>query len=44
MLEAEKQKEQEELKEVRKKMLVLAQMMQYDDDLEESAVTAQKQA
>ena len=42
-MERQKLKDAEEQKEVRKKILALAQMMQYDDDIEESNVTLNKQ-
>ena len=42
-MERQKLQEKEENKEVRKKILALAQMMQYDDDIEESNVTLNKQ-
>ena len=43
-MERQKQRDLEDQKEVRKKILSLAEMMQYDDDVEESAVTQSKQA
>ena len=43
-MEREKEREKFESEEVRKKILALAQMMQYDDDVEESAVTEKKLA
>ena len=42
-MERQKLREKEEQKEVRKKILALAEMMQYDDDIEESNVTLNKQ-
>ena len=41
-LERQKHVDEDESKEVRKKILALAQMMQYDDDVEESKVTETK--
>ena len=43
-LERQKHRDEEDSKEVRKKILVLAQMMQYDDDVDESKVSESKQA
>ncbi len=42
-MDRQKEKEMTESKEVRSKILALAQMMQYDDDVEESAVTQNMQ-
>ncbi len=41
-MDRQKEREVSESKEVRAKILALAQMMQYDDDVEESAVTQNK--
>ena len=41
-MERQKARDQQESVEVRKKILALAQMMQYDDDVEESCVSQQK--
>ena len=35
----QQEQDKEDAKEVRQKILALAQMMQYDDDIEESAVS-----
>ena len=42
-MDKQKEKDEIESKEARKKILALAQMMQYDDDVDESAVTQKKQ-
>jgi len=43
-LERQKHRDAEDSKEVRKKILELAQAMQYDDDVDESKVSENKQA
>lgn len=42
-MDKQKEKDVIESKEVRKKILALAQMMQYDDDVDESVVPQRKQ-
>lgn len=44
VIEQQKQQEAQEQVEIRKKILALAEMMQYDDDAEESRVSEQKEA
>ena len=42
LMKREKEREEQEAVETRKKILALVEMMQYDDDFEESKVTEMK--